>query len=149
MESPEQYKAIMKGRICPYCQKKTKVRRSEYDSNELVRICIPCDAYVSCHKGTPNALGRLANKGLRIRRIDAHEVFDSLWKRKAKKGFTLTEARKLAYEWLSKELELPRAETHIAMFGPTQCTKVIKLCMPYYRDKKNKKKKKIKKKYNL
>ena len=147
MESPEIYKAILKGRICPYCQKKTKIKRSHYDPKELVRICIPCDAYVGCHKGTPNALGRLANQGLRMRRMVAHEVFDSLWKRKARKGFTLTQARNLAYEWLSKELELPREETHIAMLGPNQCKKVIELCLPYYRDKK--KKQKIKKKYNL
>ena len=41
-------------------------------------------------------------------------------------------ARNMAYEWLSKQMNIPLEFTHIAMFNVEQCKIAIKKCKPYY-----------------
>lgn len=72
---------INKGLICPYCNSKTEYIDSKYiygTSYGMIYICKPCDAYVGVHKGTDNALGRLADKRLRKAKKDAHYFFDKI-----------------------------------------------------------------------
>lgn len=77
-------------------------------------------------------LGHLANKELRDARMAAHRLFDPLWLRKMRKdNIQKGHARRLAYEWLSKEMGLPRKKCHIAMFSVEQCKQVVAICLPY------------------
>lgn len=115
---------IMKGKICPYCFEKTKYVDSSVVYNGvsygMIYHCSPCKAWVGVHKGTDQALGRLANAELRTLKKQAHAYFDRLWQNGKMD-------RKQAYKWLSGELGLTKDQTHIGMFNVTTCLKVINL----------------------
>jgi hypothetical protein len=111
--------------ICPYCAKPAKavtgaaIYKNRPDLQRLIYWqCKPCEAYVGCHRGTMRPLGRLANAQLRVAKMRAHAAFDPIWKNRHM-------TRTAAYEWLSKVMGLPFAETHIGMFDIEQCRKVI------------------------
>lgn len=112
---------MLKGLICPYCKKPSVFVDSKAiygKSYGMVYWCKPCDAWVGVHKGTKKALGRLANIHLRYWKKEAHSYFDKLWKSKQLK-------RGEAYKWLSEYLDIPIKYTHIGMFGPETCQKVV------------------------
>lgn len=68
--------------------------------------CLPCKAYVGCHPGTQNSLGRLANGELRKWKNAAHVSFDAIWKR----GLM---GRTKAYRLLAEKMDIPDTEdTH-------------------------------------
>lgn len=121
MELSERQKMIVAGKVCPYCG-----RLTEYvDSIEvygtsygMIYLCRDCNAHVGVHKGTDNALGRLAQKKLRKLKHEAHEYFDKIWLHKFM-------TRHEAYAWLSQVLELPSEYTHIGMFSEATCQRVI------------------------
>lgn len=120
---------IIKGKICPYCYNNSEfIDSSLYYSNGvsygMIYICRPCDAIVGVHKGTENALGRLANSTLRNLKKQAHTMFDQLWK-------TNEMSRSEAYRWLSQAMNLPPEYTHIGMFSEKSCEKVIILVKKY------------------
>ena len=121
--------AIMKGKICPYCDSIPELADTAEIYNGVsfgrMYICRKCGAYVSCHFGTDTPKGRLANAELRQLRIEAHEVFDAIYKLKYKRG------RYQAYYWLSKELQRPFDYTHIGMMDEETCRKVIRICKEY------------------
>lgn len=95
--------------------------------------CDRCDARVGCHKGTVLPLGSPCNAEVRDLRMQAHRLFDSLWRRKmAKDGCSKRRARGAAYAWLSQNMSLRPEQTHIGMFDAEQCRKVIELCRPYH-----------------
>lgn len=112
--------------ICPYCGNPSAVVRGNviYPHRrdlwgKVFYQCAPCDAYVGTHRdGKP--LGRLANRQLRIAKMQAHSVFDALWK-----DGTMTRSK--AYAWLSKAMGLPADQTHIGMFDVGQCLRVEQL----------------------
>lgn len=117
----DEQKEILKGRICPYCHIKTEYKNSFdiYGADYgMIYICPKCRAYVGVHKGTDKAKGRLANEYLRRCKIEAHLYFDQIYKRGIMK-------RKEAYKWLSEQLGLPPEFTHIGMFNPETCAKVV------------------------
>ena len=89
--------------------------------NEWFYQCQNCNARVGCHKGTTRPLGNVANEVLRLKRMEAHRVFDALWKsgRMTRTG---------AYRWLAGELHLRPDRAHIGGFEMDQCQKVIELC---------------------
>jgi hypothetical protein len=125
---------IYRGLVCPYCGNNSQYVDSKCiysKSYGMIYICKPCDAYVGVHKGSDIALGRLANKQLRFWKIQAHEVFDRLWKRKMNQGFSKGIARSSAYEWLAKEMGRDISITHIGMFDIDECKKVIDICAPW------------------
>lgn len=124
---------IIEGKECPYCGKDSKyVDSSEIygRSYGMVYLCKPCDAYAGVHKGTDNALGRLANYELRKAKQEAHFYFDKLWTEKIARGFKKGIARNTAYIWLSNKLNLPGEETHIGWFDMDMCKKVVDICKP-------------------
>ena len=88
---------------------------------EYIYQCQNCNARVGCHKGTTRPLGNVANEVLRLKRMEAHRVFDALWKsgRMTRTG---------AYRWLAGELHLRPDRAHIGGFEMDQCQKVIELC---------------------
>ncbi len=117
--------------ICRYCGGVIRLvpARSIYGASterlsmegEYIYQCQNCNARVGCHKGTARPLGNVANEVLRLKRMEAHRVFDALWK---SGHMTRTEA----YRWLAAQLHLPEGRTHIGGFEMDQCQKVIDLC---------------------
>lgn len=83
--------------------------------------CIPCDAYVGCHPGTTNPLGRLANAELRKAKSAAHAAFDPIWKSGRMR-------RGSAYAWLCDKLQIPKDECHIGMMDVGMCRRVVEIC---------------------
>lgn len=117
----DEQREILKGHICPYCHVPTEYKNSRdvYGIDYgMIYICPKCHAYVGVHKGTNKAKGRLANAELRQCKVKAHLYFDLIFKMGIMK-------RADAYKWLSKQLELPPEYTHIGMFNPETCAKVV------------------------
>lgn len=114
----------MRKLICLYCGKEAVYVDSKEiygRSYGMIYLCRECDAYVGVHNGTDKPLGRLANKELRQYKMAAHAAFDPIWKSEAM-------SRHKAYDWLSSQINLPIAETHIGMFDVERCKRVIKIC---------------------
>lgn len=84
--------------------------------------CIPCKAYVGCHKNSKDhkPLGRLANAELRKLKSLAHTAFDPKWK-------TGGMSRKDAYAILADRLGIKRKDCHIGMFDEETCRRVIEI----------------------
>ena len=122
------------GLDCPYCKQPAKL----VDSKEIYGIsygwawfCKPCKAWVGCHKNSKKhaPLGRLANAELRYWKKKAHAVFDPLWQRKMKRdNCTKGQARKAAYKWLAKQLQIEIKDCHVGMFDVEKCKKTVEAC---------------------
>ena len=80
--------------------------------------CEPCGAYVGCHPGTTNALGRLANAELRRAKQGVHRVLDPLWKSKKM-------CRSEAYALLAKGLNIAPQNCHVGMFDVHTCEAAV------------------------
>lgn len=116
---------------CPYCGAKALLRpagtvhSSAYRKpGDEVYVCSRypvCDSYVSAHRRTHLPMGTLADRSLRVKRIEAHKVFNRLWE-----NGVMT--RTAAYHWLQVQLGLPPEEAHIANFSEWRCNQVIQLC---------------------
>ena len=127
--------------VCDYCDKVARFHQHSdgfYNGTDYgpVWACTPCGAWVGCHKtGTGTTpLGRLANKELRQAKIRAHAAFDPLWRGKMKRDdCPQHEARQAGYRWLSKQLGIEPADTHIGMFDVETCNRVVAICTPYLR----------------
>lgn len=118
---------ILKGTKCPYCFMNTEYIDSSFvygRSYGMIYICKPCDAYVGVHKGTNNALGRLANKELREAKKEAHASFDLLWKLKYM-------TRHEAYKYLADSLNIDVSFCHIGMMDVKLCNKVVEISNKY------------------
>lgn len=113
--------------ICRYCgspvvyTSNAEIYGREYGEGRCY-LCRNCRAFVGVHPGTDTPLGTLANEELRRYRKAAHFWFDKIWKSPTK-----ITTRDKAYKWLSKELGLPKKETHIGMFEKEQCEKVMEI----------------------
>ena len=133
--------AILRGRICAYCEKQTELVDSKVvygKSYGPIYYCRDCQAWVGCHKGTNKSLGRVAKGKLRNLKKEAHKYFDHMWKRRMNesKRMTKKKARTLAYKWLSEQMGTDPEYTHIGMYNEYQCERVIALCKPYYKSKR-------------
>lgn len=118
--------------ICDYCQQPAQLVTGEtvYPHRPDLHYlrfwqCLPCDAWVGCHKGTKRPLGRLANAELRAAKMAAHAAFDELWRRTTPAG---SFDRNGAYAWLAEQLGIERADCHIGMFDVEQCKRVVEIC---------------------
>ena len=79
---------------------------------------------MSAHRRTRLPMGTLANRPLRIKRMEAREAFNRLWK----SGMM---SRTAAYHWLQVQMGLPPEEAHIAKFSEWRCEQVIQLCSQF------------------
>lgn len=121
----DHYKPYFTGKLCQYCNSETEL----IDSAEVYHgisygwmyICRKCGAYVGCYTGTKEALGMVAKAELRLEKRKAHHYFDQLWKGKHFKS------RFAAYNWLSKQLGIPREYTHIGMSDVDQCKQICRI----------------------
>jgi len=119
---------------CPYCGSQailrpaSAVHGAEYrNPGEEVYVCARypvCDSYVGAHRRTRLPMGTLADRPLRIKRMEAHNAFDRLWQ----SGMM---SRTAAYRWLQVQLGLPPEEAHIAKFSEWRCAQVIQLCSQF------------------
>jgi hypothetical protein len=117
--------------ICPYCGEesvlvtgKTVYPHRRDLQGKYFWLCAPCEAWVGCHPGTTNPMGRLADSELRKAKSEAHDSFDTLWH---KKGMT----RKQAYSCLANSLGIPAHLCHIGLFDVATCKKVVSICTPH------------------
>ena len=113
---------------CPYCGADSYLVDGLYIyphrpdlKDKMFYICPPCDAYVGCHPGTTNPLGRLANADLRKAKMAAHRSFDVRWKLGGM-------SRKEAYKWLAAATGIKNEECHIGMMDEKQCARVVIAC---------------------
>lgn len=112
---------------CPYCGGKVEIKpastvREKAEENEFVCICKnypQCDAYVSCHAGTKNPMGELADRNLRLLRQKAHKHFDRLYKSNMM-------TRSEAYRWLCLWTQAPNGKAHIGSLREYYCNVVIR-----------------------
>lgn len=115
---------------CDYCESNAVLKDGEFiyphrpDLYYLCFwVCIPCNAWVGCHKNSDNKpLGRLAKKDLRRKKLMAHNCFDKLWKSYRMK-------RCEAYQWLADNLNINKNKCHMGLFDIDTCNKVIGLAI--------------------
>lgn len=124
-----------KEKTCRYCNNAASLMRAGESGYPYRRdfgpvwICVPCDAWVGCHKGTTNALGGLANAELREWKQKAHAAFDPLWEAKIRRdGCSRSKARRAGYKWLSEQLGIPFKKTHIGYMSVDECKRVVDIC---------------------
>jgi len=96
-----------------------------------------CDRICGVHpNGKP--LGILASKALRAYRMDAHELFDQLWKPFMAQQLAYPEEsrpnkklqgamRYRAYGWLAEQMGMKRDDCHIAMMVESQIEAIFKV----------------------
>lgn len=77
-----------------------------------------CDSYVTVDENTLQPRGPLADANIRQLRIEAHRMFDRIWK----SGIM---SRSEAYRWLSDRLCMTRDQAHIGQFSGYWCQQVI------------------------
>lgn len=122
--------------LCPYCNqeavlvkgKKIYPHRPDLSYKNFWQ-CEPCDAHVGCHKNTKIPLGTLANDHLRLKRLQTHQAFDTLWEDKHFRN------RSLAYAWLASKLDIPTEQCHIGMFDKHQCNQVLDAVADFWKSK--------------
>lgn len=109
--------------ICRYCGGKIikSTTRALYAKGDVpIYMCSNCNAYVGCYPdGRP--MGKVANTVLRLKRQEAHRIFDQFWK---DQGWT----RSKGYRWLAHSLCLEESEAHIGLMEVDECEQVIQLC---------------------
>lgn len=110
---------------CPYCQQQAVLKKgseifNNFHHKNYYWVCFPCNARVGVNRVDRDfqPLGRLANKELRVARLDAHDAFDKLWK----SGLM---ERSEAYTWLSRKMKISREYCHIGFFDLNQCKQVV------------------------
>lgn len=115
---------------CPYCGAQAYLRPSsavygkDARPREFLYVCSRypcCDSYVGAHRKSLLPMGTLANGDLRNKRIQAHRIFDQLWKQ------DLME-KKQAYRWLQAKFALSSEQAHIAKFSEYMCEQLIFTC---------------------
>jgi hypothetical protein len=125
---------------CPYCASEVELvtggdvypERPELADRKIWR-CTCCDAYVGCYRSGARVvlrggeevisdgtlpMGSLANEELRAARIETHRMFDALTLPPA------LMARRDAYAWMGRLLNVPTEEAHIASLTYDECVKV-------------------------
>ncbi len=110
--------------ICGDCGSKMTLRESSRGP------FYGCSTYPTCkstHGSHPDGKpkGTPGNRATKKARIEAHALFDRIWKEK------LVKNRGAAYRWMMKALGIPRTEAHISDFSVEQCEKLMKAV---YRD---------------
>lgn len=124
--------------VCSYCTQPAQFlpsSESVYNGRDFgpLWICRRCEAWVGCHPGTREPLGRLADKTLRRAKQAVHAVLDHLWLDLTAAYPDLTKpsskiraiARDRAYLWLAKQLGISSDECHVGMFDLARCQEAV------------------------
>lgn len=124
---------------CDYCGRKAVFQESSahiYNGRNYgpVYECAPCGAWVGCHKGAHQPLGRLANAALREAKKAAHAAFDPIWRARYERKYAVDHtykqgmARGGRYKRLAELMGIPREKCHIGMFDLEQCHQAVEIC---------------------
>lgn len=121
----------MKPLLCIYCGQTTErvggdiiyPHRPDLYKLSFYR-CVPCGAYVGCHKDTTTPMGDVATRELRNIRQKTHAAFDQIHAN----GF---KTRKESYAWLSDQLDMTSSDCHIGKFTIEQCRDAIEVVDQY------------------
>lgn len=96
--------------------------------------CTSCGAYVGCHPGTVDPLGRPAGPKTREARQYVHSLLDPIWREAwrtypgaASRSRVTHIARVRCYEWLADRMSLTADGCHIGMFDVDQCRTAYRL----------------------
>lgn len=126
---------------CPYCHSDVELvtgaevypEKPELADRHIWR-CMCCDASVGCHRQGARVIGpggvelfsdgtlpmgSLANKDLRLARIETHRLFDAMWQPPA------CMTRVEAYGWMARLLNIPHEAAHVASLSYDECVKVM------------------------
>lgn len=111
---------------CPYCGGTAILRDAsfvygDHSKGGQVYVCShypACNSYVGVHAGTRLPKGTLANRELRQKRIQAHRIFDEIWRQ----GI-LTKPE--AYHWIADKFCLNDRQAHIGQFSNYMCDQLI------------------------
>jgi len=115
---------------CPECGETMVLRESKFGLFYGCSAFPKCKAAHGAHKdGKP--LGIPADKMTKKARMDAHEVFDQLWKGKHM-------ARGEAYQWMQEAMEMTEEEAHIGRFDADQCEELVHKVEMYLEEKEDK-----------
>lgn len=68
--------------------------------------------------------GRHAEPGSKLAqaRMSAHKAFDPKWQSQKM-------SRSNAYQWLARELGIPKHGCHMLLFNEEQCARVVQICI--------------------
>ena len=67
-------------------------------------------------------------------RVEAHRWFDPLWEGEAQRqGVARNKARKAAYRWLRRQLNLAPHQCHFSRMTAAQMRQAIALCKQFYK----------------
>lgn len=124
---PAKYPGARQDLKCGECGAPMDLRTSP----KFVRPFYGCTKFPEC-RGTHGAhktgapLGTPANKETKLARIQAHAVFDQIWKQK------LVHNRWAAYNWMRQVMGLTNRQAHIGEFNSQQCAELQRLvCRDY------------------
>lgn len=114
---------------CPVCGHVAVLRDASYVYGERSRgghlyVCSrypQCDCYVTVDDATMQPRGTLADADLRHKRIEAHRVFDQVWKQRIM-------SRANAYKWIQDKFCLRADQAHIGNFSTYMCDELIREC---------------------
>ena len=122
---------INRGKHCHYCNCDTKLvdDKAIYGMNStyggMYYRCINNnDHYVGTYSDNITSLGRVADKELRLLKMQGHKNFDPLWKAK----FKYFSSRPEAYQWLANKMGIDISVTHFGMFTNEQCKQAVLYC---------------------
>lgn len=83
-------------------------------------LCMGCGAYVGTHKPRPDeALGLLADPGMRCMKMKCHDIFDKIWRTR--------EERNILYKRLAKELKIDEEDCHFGYFDTDMLLEAYKV----------------------
>lgn len=145
-DAPPRFPGVRYDLVCADCGSPMVLREGKFG---LFYGCVKfpaCKGSLTAKKdGSP--LGTPADKNTRKSRVQAHYVFDQIWKEKLPDPSYIKEVvvpgrwlerksaqemnRHKAYKWMRKAMELPMSKAHISMFDTELCEKLISLV---YRD---------------
>ena len=113
-------------KFCPYCGGVVIHTTNDYiygrkyskNGNCNCYVCTICKASVGTHPDGVTPLGRLADRELKDLKMQAHALFDPIWKSRKKK-------RHEAYRDLARQLDIPVRECHFGWFGKEMLLRAI------------------------
>lgn len=114
---------------CPYCGSIAVLRDGSYvhgDDNRVGKLYVcarypTCNSYVGAYERTHMPMGTLANGELRHKRIEAHRIFDRLWRQGVM-------TRSGAYQWIQCKFGLNNKQAHIGNFSEYMCDELMAEC---------------------
>lgn len=116
---------------CPYCGGSVRLvnnseiyRGKSYGEWPYAYHCKPCDAMVGLHPFTDLPLGTMADKELREARKEAKSLWQSIQRENSW-------SRNQAYDWLAKQMKIPKQECHFGHFDLDRANEAFAICDKY------------------